>query len=570
MKIPIYDPQINPANVQYNSIADVRTETLGEIADGLQTYGKYREKQLDEERKTEQFKADSAIRYELQDAKSKMIDTIQNGGSYADAEAKYQKIYETTLSKNMPMMGNDPNVTERYKAEYSRVGLGDTIELRNAVQARRKGDVVDATNLRVQQFDDQISRAMIAGDQKTVDKLLLQTSSIYADATAVGAVTRDEATQKIQSKISDTRVKYANYVAQTDPKQAQAILKSYYDKKEVLASDYISAAGPIGKAVEELGTYEQVQSYIADPANNKKPSKESVDVGFNYVIKNAGKMDSNQFENTIIGYSIKSGAVPKQVQQQAGAFLSAEPDTVDPKAAMQMARIVSEISKKDMLLMDGRKFSKDEIATAELMVSRASAGMNETEAVKSVLRQKNNPLVDDIYQKSKTEIISQYAKGKITNSEPEYIDTFARMKTIGASDSEAKSKAEEVVDNLYGKFNGVKIKHPASAIPDPTRSGETYSDSEWNKAVDGMVGKGFIQTKFGKDATPLLMADHETLRLVNEGKQPTFPFAIHLGGDNPDNFIIPRDSDGKPIRIKSGYKLKPRSRIMFDRSGVLG
>ena len=39
MKIPVYDPQINASTVQYNAVADIRTNTLGEIADGLQQYG---------------------------------------------------------------------------------------------------------------------------------------------------------------------------------------------------------------------------------------------------------------------------------------------------------------------------------------------------------------------------------------------------------------------------------------------------------------------------------------------------------------------------------------------------
>ena len=110
MKIPVYDPQINASTVQYNAVADIRTNTLGEIADGLQQYGKFREAQLEEERQTERFKADSAIKYELEDAHSKMLDAIQNGGAYADAEAKYQKTFDETLAKYMPMMGDDPNI----------------------------------------------------------------------------------------------------------------------------------------------------------------------------------------------------------------------------------------------------------------------------------------------------------------------------------------------------------------------------------------------------------------------------------------------------------------------------
>jgi len=108
MKIPVYDPQINASTSQYNAVADIRTNTLGEIADGLQQYGKFREAQLEEERKTEQFKADAAIRYELDDARSKMLDSIQNGGAYADAEAKYQETFDRSQFESPANQGSTP------------------------------------------------------------------------------------------------------------------------------------------------------------------------------------------------------------------------------------------------------------------------------------------------------------------------------------------------------------------------------------------------------------------------------------------------------------------------------
>jgi len=237
MKIPVYDTQINASTTQYNAVADIRTNTLGEIADGLQQYGKFRESQLEEERKTEQFKADSAIRYELDDAHSKMLDSIQNGGAYADAEAKYQKTFDDTVAKYMPMMGDDPNGTERFQAEYKRYGLGQLVQLRNTVQARRKGDAVDATNLRVQQSEERMMRAMISGDEKAVNAELAGQASIYAGATAVGAITPDEAKMKIQQLVSNMRGKQALFIAQNDPRAAKTALDSAYEKKEILAED---------------------------------------------------------------------------------------------------------------------------------------------------------------------------------------------------------------------------------------------------------------------------------------------------------------------------------------------
>ncbi len=437
MKIPVYSPQINASTVQYNAVADIRTNTLGEIADGLQQYGKFREAQLEEERQTERFKADSAIKYELEDAHSKMLDAIQNGGAYADAEAKYQKTFDETLAKYMPMMGDDPNITERARAEYQRYGLGHTVQLRNAIQQRRKGDAIDATNLRVQQSDERMMRAMIAGDKKAVDAELAAQASIYAGATAVGAITKDEATFKIQQRVSNMRGKEALYLAQNDPRAAKQALESAYAKKEIMAEDYISASAMVNKAIEEIGSYESVKNYITDPTNNERPNKQSVDVGFNYVLQKTKGMDQAGFENEVLKYSISAGAVPQQIMNQVGAYFGQSAEDAKPEAVMQMARIVSEVSKRDQTFLDGRKFDKNDIATANLMVSRVNAGMTEVEAVRSVLRQKNDKNASDLFTSAQNDIVTKIRKEEISVTGigvADYVDAYATQRMLGSKD----------------------------------------------------------------------------------------------------------------------------------------
>ena len=86
--------------------------------------------------------------------------------------------------------------------------------------------------------------------------------------------------------------------------------------------------------------------------------------------------------------------------------------------------------------------------------------------------------------------------------------------------------------------------------------GAVFSEKEWNKSVDDLIGLEWIKSKFGIEAKPLIMADRETMRLITAGQQPTFPLAIHYGGENPDNFMIPRDQNGMPIRIRMRKQAK--------------
>jgi hypothetical protein len=389
MKIPVYDPQINASTTQYNAVADIRTNTLGEIADGLQQYGKFREAQLEEERKTEQFKADSAIRYELDDAHSKMLDSIQNGGAYADAEAKYQKTFDDTVAKYMPMMGDDPNVTERFQAEYKRYGLGQLVQLRNTVQARRQSDAVGSAELLKAQKMEAWRRANLAGDTKAADQIAKEIPAIYSKLTAVGAMSQGKAQAMIMSDISNMKVEGVAFIAQTDPNKALSVLDEQYNKKEILAEDYIKARGPLMTKVEEHNAIIGAQQLFAT-APTALSEKQMGVLETSYIqkaneIKKANPDAGQQFfYESQIDMANKTGQFGPQFTNQMKNMVFADPDRMsqsDKTTVSEIAKVYKDAPKTAQMKLDAQTR-----VVMDLINARIEAGMPDSSAVDQVLR----------------------------------------------------------------------------------------------------------------------------------------------------------------------------------------
>lgn len=389
MKIPVYDPQINASTSQYNAVADIRTNTLGEIADGLQQYGKFREAQLEEERKTEQFKADAAIRYELDDAHSKMLDSIQNGGAYADAEAKYQKTFDDTVAKYMPMMGNDPNVTERFQAEYKRYGLGQLVQLRNTVQARRQSDAVGSAELLKAQKMEAWRRANLAGDTKAADQIAKEIPTIYSKLTAVGAMSQGKAQAMIMSDISNMKVEGVAFIAQTDPNKALSVLDEQYNKKEILAEDYIKARGPLMTKVEEHNAIVGAQQLFAT-APTALSEKQMGVLETSYIqkaneIKKANPDAGQQFfYESQIDMANKTGQFGPQFTNQMKNMVFADPDRMsqsDKTTVSEIAKVYKDAPKTAQMKLDAQTR-----VVMDLINARIEAGMPDSSAVDQVLR----------------------------------------------------------------------------------------------------------------------------------------------------------------------------------------
>ena len=83
------------------------------------------------------------------------------------------------------------------------------------------------------------------------------------------------------------------------------------------------------------------------------------------------------------------------------------------------------------------------------MVSRVNAGMTEVEAVRSVLRQKNDKNASDLFTSAQNDIVTKIRKEEISVTGigvADYVDAYANKRMLGATDSEAKTYAENVVE----------------------------------------------------------------------------------------------------------------------------
>lgn len=389
MRIPTYDsnakaPAVGNYAVDRNLyVPDVRANTFGEIANGLENYSKVVYQQEQEARKTEYFKADMAIQAEILDAKSKMFDSIQNGGSYKNAEGNYQKQHDAIVAKYADTFKSDPNVYERSMAEYQRLGVGNTVELRNVVQARRKRDAIDATNLMVQRFDDNIMRSMISGDTQGVEASIASISGIYGRATAVGAISPDEAKQKIVSKISNVKSQYAEFESSKDPFYAKKYLDDAYNKKEILSDDYISSSIKIEAAVKK--EILKRNSYISLEKNPYATSDDEVDAIFSSEFeKTGGEVGSQEYANAASAVAVKTKKLPPEVAGRIRASLSTDVESLTVDRASEISRYaimmqsVPEISLSHM--------SDEDKAALNIIADQVSAGADVLSTVKMALK----------------------------------------------------------------------------------------------------------------------------------------------------------------------------------------
>lgn len=497
MKIPVYNPQINASTVQYNAVADIRTNTLGEMADGLQQYGKFREAQLEEERQTERFKADSAIKYELEDAHSKMLDAIQNGGAYADAEAKYQKTFDETLAKHIPMMGNDENITERARAEYQRYGLGHTVQLRNAIQQRRKSDGLDATNLLLKQSEDKLMRSMLAGDQKAVDSEIAAQSGILARATSIGLITKDKATKQITARVSDTKTKYALFQAEKDPFAAEKYLQSAYDKKEVSAQDYISALPKIQTAIKKETA--KKAAYVSLYNDPNQTTDDDVDTIFDAETSAIGaEKGSQEYVDTARSVATKAKKLPPQVVSSIRASLSLDPDNLSAAQADELSRYAMMVQSVPDISISN--ISPEDKAALTVIAEQVKAGARVTDTVKMTLKNKSIDL-----EKSAKEFASLTGSG-VDNSKylAEKLDWNWAWRRMGYESITPTKEHIDDFDAFFVKYKnaGMNTSEARAAAYQDFRTKYSPSFTMWGDNAELKTSsKGYLEEKM--DSTML-------------------------------------------------------------------
>lgn len=184
MRIPQYEQQVNTPNApQFNQIADVRNDNLAVVADAIDKVYQVKLKEQEEAQKTAFFQADNSIKMGLYKAKAELMDKIKNGGSYANAEAEYQKAHDAIIAQFGSAFDADKsgNTKIRAMSEYQADGLQNLMSIRDSVTSRRKSDTAASANLRSEQLGQQLAMSKTPEEADAIRK---QMTSNYARATS--------------------------------------------------------------------------------------------------------------------------------------------------------------------------------------------------------------------------------------------------------------------------------------------------------------------------------------------------------------------------------------------------
>jgi hypothetical protein len=573
MRIPVYENQTRTPNApQFSAMADMRISgNLGALADGLENYQKIRQAELDEAQKTEWYKADNGFKMDVLRARTDMINSIQNGGAYADAETKFQKTFDAAKAKYAPFFASDENMAQRQAVEFERAGLEGLLSIREAVQRRRKGDAVASANIRAQDVSERLLRAKIDGNQIEVAKLTSEMSSIYAGATAVGAVQADAAKLRIKETMSEMNAQHALYVAESDPDAGLATLEGYYKSGDISAENYIRLRGPMVEKVDRQNiAYDQAAAIYGDssraplstvPSRPPKPVKvtqDGVDAVYSGVLQkfsSGEQFDQAGFESAVIDLSVRSNFLPTTIADQAAAYLNLDPATAKPEAianAASMARIVSNVDQYGLPVK--MNLDKDAILKANLFTQRMNAGLTAEEAFKrtfAVTSTEDARIAFVEARKEATKLFmgsavddKKFDFGDIPASQfarSEFKSLYAEYRGIGASVSEAMKKAKDEINASYLKFNGVITRDPIT----------NYLTGIKEDDIVSTAGNFYTQVTgqpLASNERLVVVADSIAKTQMTKGEKPDFVVMMSIDKFEPVPVINPKT--GRPLRMR--------------------
>lgn len=245
MRIPQYDNKVNAPNApQFNNTADLRNDSLSSVADGLEQVYKVKLKEDEEAKKTAFLQADTSIKMAMDQAMFDIKSKLQNGGSYADAEAQYQKAHDTAIKQFGSAFDADKsgNVRLRSMAEYQSAGLDNILKIRDAVSTRRRSDARSSINLRAEQLAEQY----IGKTEEEKSAIRNQLVGSLAGGAAVGLYTGAEGKQKAKEQIQKMDAMDLKLTMQNDAlagKSSLAEIESRYKEGRIDADTYISYRG---------------------------------------------------------------------------------------------------------------------------------------------------------------------------------------------------------------------------------------------------------------------------------------------------------------------------------------
>lgn len=576
MKIPRYEQQVNaPSAPQFSQIADVRTNNLSVLADGLQDVYQDKLREQEEAKKTAYIQADNSIKMALDKAMFDLQERIQNGGSYATAEAEYQKAHDKAIKDFGSAFDADEsgNTRLRSMSEYESMGMENILRLRNSISSRRKSDAASSINLRIAQANDEY---IMAGDDISKrEAAAKKITGALAGGASVGLYTGEEG--KLKSMIAlrsaeDSRLDYISVLYKNEPSK---YLKEVELSKEVLGPEkYISHLAKATSMVDTVATVDSFVSYAKDPSSAQKPTQQSTDLFFNEKLLTPfinNEITQLDYEAGVVDVVNVSGKIPSQLENQMKTTLSMYKENMPAdykKAVISNARLVSKIydSNPSVFTNEGSGLNKKDVIVSQSIINRIDAGVPEDIAVDETLKMASDKNYDAKYdeQVKKTYTNNDF-KNYFTNQlniddvswpliQSKATDLFAMSKAMGLSDGDAKSSALKYLSKQYGDFNGVLVKYPPNKVTNiqdekqwlllAQKELNNFYETEFPSQVSGTTAT----KKFGK---AILAGDEQTKKELENKINPSF--ALHY--QTQEGALIPVfDRNGQKVRIAAEPK----------------
>lgn len=569
MRIPQYDNKVAAPNApQFNNTADLRNDSLSELADGIGQVYQVLAKEKEEAQKTAFFQADTSIKMELATAKHDLLEKIKNGGSYADAEAQYQKAHDATIAKYSSVYDQDKsgNTKLRAMAEYQAEGLQNVMQIRDTATSRRRSDTASSASLRMEQLKRDYALAETPEKRQAA---LSAMSGTMASLSSTGIITGAEGKSKLTGVIQGAEADRLALFSQNNADNPKAVLEEVERSKNNLSVDaYISARGQALNEIERLDVNKQVIEKLA--TNPTEMTQNEVDRTFNIVLESGVKAGTPEYNTSIIEVAKRTGSIPSQLDIQASSILSSDPATIKTEDAQTFANFA--MMTKSMPLSAVGKLSEETQAAINFVNDSIEANISVENAVKQsaqAIQALNDPRKADqefesfsskqLYKDGNdylAEKVDQTVLGRLFDIGPSALmpgkqgytptsqmrkiyDTRAFMYSkMGKDLGSAQKMAYQDVAKIYQPFEGKMIKYSPRAV-----YGIGDGEFKKNAVIAPLKSSGLFNEKYEYQ----IQSDGQTELEVKSNKPATYQIYIK---DDEGVLGRLRDSDGVGLRTK--------------------
>ena len=585
MRIPQYEQQVNaPSAPQFNQIADVRNDNLGQVADSLNEVYKVKLKEQEEAQKTAFFQADTSIKMALDKAKFDIAERIKNGGSYANAEAEYQKAHDAAIAQFASAFDADKsgNTKLRALAEYQANGLNNLMSIRDMATSRRKSDTAASANLRAEQLTQQ----MLDASPEQAEEIKKQIASLYASATAAVGGSPDEGRLKAMKTIQGAEQDRFELFRQNNaanPELQLSEIERLHKEKLVDTDFYIQARGYAMKEIADNANVADVQTLISSPFSYSGKEIKQNDVDRYFQTESVKYIDNPaMYEQSIVESSIATGYVPTQVKKQAASMFSFPAENMkeaDAQTVASMANVISKIDENSYRMKDGQ-LPEEIRAKANIIKSSIDSGMTAQDAVMTMQRITKDKNTMELYKSASGEAakiaLGKKLDGELFTIDPEtpkyamsdWMKSYAVHRSFGASTSTAAEQADKDVGKKFGEFNGYKVRDPV------TNYDGRFSEKSWIKAAESGVESANVKPPIG--AKIAVIADNITKQEMQKNAHPkdmnNISYSIQWVYDDNSPPVQAYGNDGNPLRIrpKVGMEDKKENKYFLNSLGISG